>query len=205
MQDSPAANTVPRRAAVIGTTGSGKTTFARTLARIIGAQHIELDALHWGPDWTPQPEEAFSAQVIRGAAAARWVSDGNYHARTRDVIWARADTIVWLDYSMPRILWQLLRRTIGRVVSREELWHGNRETVRKAFFSTESLFVWAFKSHWRHRREYTQRLQAPEYAHLRVLRVRTPAEALRFLESLSAAASRSGCAVESSPSITGAL
>lgn len=114
-----------RRIVVVGTTGSGKTTTARRLAANLGYPHVELDALHWEPNWTPAPVEVFRRRVREVTRAACWVVDGNY-SQVRDVLWPAADTIVWLDYALPVIMGRLLRRTARRALPREELWNGNR-------------------------------------------------------------------------------
>jgi adenylate kinase family enzyme len=52
------------RILVVGSSCSGKTTFARALAGILGRPHIELDALHWGPNWCYAPDfEAFQREI----------------------------------------------------------------------------------------------------------------------------------------------
>src|SRR5436305_799712 len=48
---------VAQRLVVVGTSGSGKTTLAREIARRRALPHVELDALHWGPNWTEPPVE----------------------------------------------------------------------------------------------------------------------------------------------------
>ncbi len=138
---------------VVGVTGSGKTTTSARLASILGVPHIELDALHWQPNWVMMETEAFRQLVIQALSGPAWVTDGNYR-KARDLIWARATTMVWLDYSLPVILWQLTRRTLKRIITREELWNGNRETWRGAFFSKDSLFLWALQSYPRQRQTY---------------------------------------------------
>ena len=40
-----------KRISVVGSSGSGKTTVARRIAEALDAPHVELDELHWGPDW----------------------------------------------------------------------------------------------------------------------------------------------------------
>src|SRR5262249_29948937 len=114
-----------RRVSVIGVTGSGKTTFAASLASRLHLPHVELDALHWEPDWRMAELEVFRNRVGSAAAGDGWVIEGNY-SKVRDLVWARADTVVWLDYSFPLTFVRLLRRTIARVRTGEELWNGNR-------------------------------------------------------------------------------
>ena len=171
---------VGQRIAVIGTTGSGKTTLARELARRLGCPHIELDALHWEPNWAEAPREVFRARVNAALLDETWVVDGNY-SKARDLVWSRADTLVWMDYSLPVIFWRLWWRTLRRVVTREELWGGNHENTRNAFFSRDSLFLWVLTSRPRHRRDYPALLQRPEYAHLKLVHLRSQRETDKWL------------------------
>jgi adenylate kinase family enzyme len=173
-----------RRVAVVGISGSGKTSLAQCLARRLAVPHVEFDALYWGPDWQPMPREIFRAQVTAALAAPTWVTDGNYHS-VRDLVWPRASALVWLDYPLPLVLWRLAGRTLRRIVNREELWNGNRERVRTSLFSRDSIFVWALTSHPRQRREYPAELARPEYAHLAVTRLRSPRETEQWLASLN--------------------
>lgn len=173
---------VGRRIAVIGVTGSGKTTLAGQLAAGLNLTHVELDALHWGPNWTTEPVETFRQKVAQALAADAWVTDGNY-SKVRDIIWERADTIVWLDYSLPLILWRLLLRGVRRAYSQEPLWNDNRETWRGLFFSRDSLFLWAIQTYPTHKREYPALLAEPANAHLRLHRLRSPHETERWLKT----------------------
>jgi adenylate kinase family enzyme len=178
---------LPRRVIVGGTTGSGKTTLGREVAGIIDARHIELDALHWEPNWTEAPTDVFRARVAEAIALERWVVDGNYSV-IRDLTWDAADLLVWLDYSIARVYWQLLRRTTRRVFTREELWAENRERLRTAFFSRESLFVWAVKTHWKRRRMWPPLLAQASYAQLRFVHIRSAGELRAFGAQLRATA-----------------
>lgn len=168
-----------RRVVIVGTTGAGKTTLAHALAAKLGAAHIELDALHWQAQWTPAPN--FAAQVERALEAERWVADGNY-SEVQPLLVASADTVIWLDYSFGTKLWRLFRRTSRRALTRESLWNGNTETIQKAFFSRESIFVWFFKTHWRQRRVYEAKFAATP-PHLTLLRLHSPDEAERLLRA----------------------
>lgn len=109
-----------QRIIVVGTSGSGKTTLALWLGRHLGIPHVELDALHWEPHWTEAPLEVFRERVVVALAGERWSVDGNY-SDVRDLVWPHAETLVWLDYPLFIILWRLMRRTIGRILSHQEL------------------------------------------------------------------------------------
>jgi adenylate kinase family enzyme len=175
-----------QRVSVVGVTGSGKTTLAATLATRLRAPHIELDALHWEPNWTMAELEVFRARVTAALSASeRWVVDGNY-SKARDLVWARADTVVWLDYSFAVIFGRLLRRTLRRVRSNEELWNGNREDLRTQFLQPDSLFVWAIKTYPRYRTAIPAALSSDSYRHLALVRLRKPAEARAWLVSIDA-------------------
>jgi adenylate kinase family enzyme len=169
-----------QRIVVVGTTGSGKTTMAARLAAVLGCRHVELDALHWEPNWTEAPLGVFRQRVKQALTGETWTVDGNY-SEVRDITWGRADTVVWLDYALHVILWRLTRRTIRRVVTQEELWNGNRERFWAQFLSDESLFLYAVKSFRARRRTYSALERAPEYAHLRVVRLRSPREAKEWM------------------------
>jgi adenylate kinase family enzyme len=164
-----------QRVHVIGTTGSGKTTLAADLAHRLSVPHVELDALHWEPNWVEAETNVFRVRVDRALGDDGWVVDGNYR-KGRDIIWGRADTVVWLDYPLPLILWRLFWRTLKRTLSREELWNGNRERFKEQFISRDSLFLWALHSHPRHRHEYPIALRQPAYAHLRLIHLHSPRE-----------------------------
>ena len=170
---------------MVGTTGSGKTTMGARLSRLLGCPHLELDSYHWGPNWTPRETETFRAEVGSAVSADRWVADGNYHV-VRDLVWGRADTLVWLDYSIGTVLLRLIRRTARRVGTREELWQGNREQLWVHLATRDSLFLWALKTHWRRRRKYEELLTRGDFPHLEVKRFYSPAEAEKWLENLAA-------------------
>ncbi len=172
----------PRRIAVIGTSGSGKTTLAHRLAERLGIPHVELDALHWGPNWTPVALDLFRERVAQALSGEAWIVDGNY-SRVRDIVWVRADTVVWLDYSLPVVLGRVIWRTVRRAVKGEELWHGNRERLRTAFFSRDSIILWSLRTYRRRRREYPSWFSRPEYAHLHVVRLRSPHAAHKWFNA----------------------
>lgn len=166
---------------VIGTSCSGKTTFARSLAGRLGVPHIELDALHWLPNWKGKEAEQFAADTESATAGEDWVFDGNY-TKVRQIIWRRATHIIWLNYPFWVVFGRALRRTVRRVVTREELYAGNRETFRQSFLSHDSILLWVLQTHSRHRRNYPVMLADPNLHTAEVTILTSPANAERYLE-----------------------
>jgi adenylate kinase family enzyme len=171
-----------QRISVIGTSGSGKTTVARRAAEALGVPHIELDALHWGPDWEEAPPEVFMERVSDAIHVDRWVVDGNY-SKVRDIVWGRADTVLWLDYPFHTLFMRLLWRTLRRIILREKLWNDNRESL-KMMLSRDSILLWAINSYPRRKIEFPGLMSDPDYAHVQFLRHRSSRETEEWLRSL---------------------
>jgi adenylate kinase family enzyme len=180
-----------RRISIVGTAGCGKTTLARRLALLLNLPHVELDALFWGPAWTPMPRERFRELAAAALAGDAWIVDGNYSV-VRDIINSRGDTLVWLDYSLLRILGRLLRRTFRRVFSRELLWGTNRERLSNQL-GRDSLLLYAARTYGRRRRLYRSLSDDPACAHLTVIWLRSPRETERWLGALSRSCRESSC------------
>jgi adenylate kinase family enzyme len=173
-----------KRISVVGTSGSGKTTIAGKIAGILRVPHIELDALRFGAEWVEAPDELFRSRVREAVGADRWVVDGNYGKKVRDLVWDRADTVIWLDFSFPVTLNRLLRRTIRRIVTGEECCNGNREKLRQAL-SRDSIILWALKTYGRRRREYPPLLASVQRKGVQTIRLASPREADRWLSELT--------------------
>lgn len=169
-----------RRVVVVGATGSGKSTLAAELARRLGCPHAELDALHWEQGWTEADERVFRERADAATSGDSWVVDGNY-SKVRDITWARGETLVWLDYPLYQVIWRLLKRTLVRTLGGQELWNGNRERFADQFLSKKSLFLWAWQTHPLMRQRYPEVLEQPEYAHLKLVRLRSPRETERWV------------------------
>lgn len=168
------------RVAVKGASGSGKTTFAAELAGRLGVPHIELDALHHGPNWSDPTAAEFRAHVRKAmdAAAHGWVIDGNYERKLDRIVTDAADVVVWLDLPLGTLLRRLYNRTSHRIRHRVELWSGNRETWSTVLWGRESLVAWTLRSFYGYRRDWPRRFAS----HPRFIRLRTAEEARRWLE-----------------------
>jgi len=177
-----------RRISVIGTSGAGKSTSARELARIVGCSFLELDSVYHQADWTPLPADEFRGRVADAVAGESWVIDGGYSA-VRDIVWGRADTVIWLDLPKRVVMRRIVWRTIKRMAGRAELWNGNRERRRNLFTwdPQESVIAWAWHTYDSRRERYTAAAADPANAHLEFIQLRSPAAVRRFLRGLAAA------------------
>ena len=164
-----------RRISVVGNTGSGKTTLARGLATTIGVPFLELDSVYHQPDWQPLAASEFRRIVSEFTSGEAWVVDGNYSA-VRDIVWSRADTVIWLDPPRHRVMRQVMWRTMRRMATGAELWNGNREQWRYLFQRDESIILWAWTHHRKYRDKFLAAQADPANAHLAFVRLRTPAE-----------------------------
>jgi adenylate kinase family enzyme len=172
----------PRRYVVVGISGAGKSTLASALASTCGVPHVELDELFWGPDWTPKPTAQFRRLVAAAVSQPAWVVDGNYSV-ARDIVWARAATIVWLRFPLWRVLWRVFRRTLRRLRTREALWHGNRESLRRTL-SRESILLWVLTAYWRRDREFAALMRSDAFPDATWIVLRSPAQTRAFIASI---------------------
>jgi hypothetical protein len=162
---------VGRRILVKGGSGAGKSTLARELARSLSLPYIELDALHHGPNWRAASAAELQACVLAALDDDRgWVVDGNYDSKLGTAVLDRAELVVWLDLQLRIKIWRLAHRTACRWFRNEELWNGNRETLRGAFWGKDALFTWAVLTHFRHRRQWPASLSGRPVVRLRTAR-----------------------------------
>lgn len=170
----------------MGCSGSGKTTLARSLASTLGVPHIELDAIFHQPGWTPLDDDTFRVRVEQAADAPGWVVDGNYSI-VQDVVWQRADTVVWFDLSFAVVMARTIRRTVRRVFTRQELWNGNREPWSNLFSwdPEKSIIAWSATRHRVYRQRYDEAERDPRWAGLDFVRLRSQREVEAFLAEVT--------------------
>ena len=175
------------RVSVVGNAGSGKSRLAQRLAQVLDVPYVELDAIHHLADWTPVDPDVFAARVGEISSTDAWVVDGNYRTVVVDgPVWKRADTVVWMDLPRRLVMFHVVRRTCVRIVSRQELWNGNREPLRNlwSWDPNKSIVRWAWTQHAKYRERYGSAMESPELAHLDFVRLTSHAAADRWLDSL---------------------
>ena len=175
-----------QRILILGRTGSGKTTLARALAVAIGVPHVELDALYFGPNFSTAPLPVLRDRTSAAIAGDRWVTDGNKSA-VRDLVWPRADTVIWLDYPLVVSLWRLGKRALWRtsVLKAQAAGKDEKAGVPRQFLSAAKGVLTALRSHKGQRREYPRMFAGPENQHLAVVRLRSPRATRRWLAHVS--------------------
>ena len=148
-----------------------------------GLPHTELDSIFHQADWTPIPTDEFRERVDAVTSTPGWVICGNYTV-VRDILWERADTVIAFDLPRATNMWRVLRRTVSRLLKRQVLWNGNRETLRNilAFHDEDrSILRWAWSAHGRKHREIADIIQDPQWRDKTLLVIRNQQDADRIL------------------------
>ena len=174
------------RVLILGRTGSGKTTLARELSAALDVPHVELDSLYFGPDFSTAPLSVLRERTSEAIAGDRWVTDGNKRA-VRDLVWPRADTVIWLDYPVYVSLWRLAKRARRRTsaLSAQAAQTGRRTGLPKQMLAAARGVLTALRSHRGQRREYPRMFAQPANRHLAVARLRSPRATRQWLARVS--------------------
>ena len=177
------------RISVVGSSGSGKTTAARAVAERLGYAHLELDSVYHQADWAALPADQFRSTAQDFVSQDRWVVDGNYHSQgVLDIVWKRADTVLWIDAPKHIVMSRVTRRTIRRALRREELWNGNREPMSNftKWAPEENVIRWAWTRFDSSRERCENRMNETMWSHLDFIRLRSRRDVAAFVNSLAA-------------------
>src|SRR5580700_3677302 len=109
-----------RRIVVIGASCSGKTTLGGSIAKRLELPFTEFDAIAWRPKWSSPSDEELLAMVRSKTASDAWVIEGLFPEH-EDLVWSKADTIIWLNYPMSLVFFRAIWRTVKRCITRERL------------------------------------------------------------------------------------
>jgi adenylate kinase family enzyme len=167
-----------KRVLVIGSSGSGKSTFATELGQKTGLPVIHLDREFWQPGWIETPRDKWSERIRQLIAGDAWIIDGTYD-RTLDIRLPRADTVIFLDF--PRFT--CMRRMIKRVIF-------NYGKVRPDMGPDcpERLDFSFFKWVWNYRRDHYPRIYdclEKYFSGGTLITFRNPSEVQRFLRDFN--------------------
>jgi adenylate kinase family enzyme len=166
-----------KRICVIGTSGSGKTTLGKALAQHLRLPFIDSDSFYWQASWQPTSQAVLQEKIFAATSGQAWVFDGNYLS-LRHFVWQRADTVVWLDFSLSVVLGRVCWRNTCRIIRREQLWNDNRENWRRAWSGV--LHTWS--THQGKRSNYPEFLT--EFPHLQIVHLRSSRQAKRWLKAI---------------------
>ena len=170
-----------KRINVVGTSGSGKSTVGKRIAERLSVPYIQLDELYWKPNWAESTDDELFPKLEKALSPDEWVLDGNYN-RTTPIKWKRVQIVVYLDLPFHIVLYRIIRRSLLRGIKNEELWHGNKETLWKHFFTRDSMILWTIKRFSMNRKRYTELFEKPEYSHIKFVRLHTKKEIESFIQ-----------------------
>ena len=171
---------------IVGTSGSGKTTFARKLAQKLNLASIELDDLLWVDDWQETPDPEFFQKIKNAMAQSSngYVIDGNY-TRTVHLTWQEIDTVIWLDLRFALNLFQSIKRALYRAISKQPMWqHSNNTESFSRMLSRDSIILWMMKTHKKNRKKYQDRMNNPQYAHIQFIHLKSRRQIQQFLAEI---------------------
>jgi adenylate kinase family enzyme len=171
------------RIVVIGSSCSGKSTFSQYLALKEELEYIELDQIHWLPDWQERSDSEFRKLVDKATLSDTWIVDGNYSV-ARDVIWPRATKIIWLNHSFRLVLYRSITRSIKRAWTKEILFAGNIESFKQTFFSRDSIILWVLKTYHQKRKNYSTLLKEVKAKGITVIKLNNQSQVNDYLKHL---------------------
>ncbi|MDR0948737.1 MAG: DNA topology modulation protein [Lachnospiraceae bacterium] len=165
------------RIMIIGCCGSGKTTLANELSKILNLQVFHLDKLYWKPGWIESTKEEWIEKQKSIVKNNDWIIDGNY-AGSLDIRLNRCTSVIFLDYSRWICVYRIFKRLLyafGK--TREDMAEGCRERINFQFFR----FVWNFRKKSRHK--IIEKMEM--YNNIQKLILRTPKETKTFTKEFS--------------------
>ena len=169
---------------VVGTSGSGKTTLAKKLSKILKIKDIELDALFWKENWVQSEQGEFREKIQNAIKNEKgYVIHGNYN-KVKDLTWGNVETVIWLDYSRFIVMWRVLKRTISRMITQEELWSGNKETFKNSFLAKDAIVLWAWNTYKKRREQYSLMLKENPFKIKEFIVLKKPREAEALLKKI---------------------
>jgi len=170
---------------IVGSSGAGKTTLAKTISSKLNLPHFELDSIFHQKDWQPLNQDEFKARVDEITRQPDWIICGNYFTKLGGkAYWSKADVVIWCDYSFPLVFSRLLRRTLRRTITKQELWNENKEGFIVNFFTKESVLLWMMREWNAQKRRYEIVFKENDLKGTQLIRLKNPNDTARFLEHI---------------------
>lgn len=171
---------------IIGSSCSGKTTLGKRLAKITHAKIIDIDELHWKPNWQSTPSAQLIPKIEKEIwGEPRWIISGNYR-ETMPTTMPQATCVIWLDYPLTLLLRRMLKRTIIRVITQQEICNGNKETIKGTFFEKNNLFSYTIRTYPKRKQQFPQIIKT--YPHLKFIQIKSPKQLEKFIYKLQQSA-----------------
>ena len=167
---------------VMGTSGSGKSTFSKNLSKKINHNYIEMDELHWKSDWVESTSEEFFKKLKKKLSSENWILDGNYY-KAQDIKWEKINQVIFLDLPLWLVLFRVIRRSISRAIKREKLWHGNKESLLRLFFSKESMIVHTVRTFQKNKYRFNELSRSKKYKYIEFIKLKSQKEVDEFLSN----------------------
>lgn len=162
-----------KKVIVIGSGGSGKSTFSRRLGEVTGLPVVHLDKLYWHAGWVKTPADEWQAIVRSELEKPEWIMDGNFGG-TRPMRLAACDTVIFLDLPRWLCMYRIVKRTITyRKGTRPDMAEGCHERFDLRFM----LWVWNYPNSGR--RRVVNELET--LTDKKIITLRTSAEVADFL------------------------
>ena len=141
-----------RKIIITGTSCTGKTTLGKQLSKELSIVQIDLDDVHFLPNWVEKEDEQFIKEINDLVDELNeWIVSGSYQTVLKDTLWEKASVIVWLDYPLTLILRRCFIRTFRRIFYKEMCCGENYESFSRMLFE-ENMFIWIFKTYWKRKR-----------------------------------------------------
>lgn len=127
------------RICIIGGSGTGKTTLAKNLEKVLHIPVCHIDSLHHTKNWKIRKKEERDKEILDFIRKKKWIMDGTYSSTLKDRMEA-SDLVIFLDYSLFLRLKGILTRYFKNHGKEKEEIPGCKEQISWKLFSSSLKF-----------------------------------------------------------------